>query len=78
MYTELVVIYILLAVFAILHILTIFLLFNLLKNKNKAKADTDTKASYIDVDGIGVAFCKKCNVGFDAKYNECPKCGSPR
>ena len=80
MYSQLIAVFIILGVFAVLHIVSFILIINILKSRKNSRihGGSENKTELNDIEGVGVVFCKKCKIGFDSKYNVCPKCGSPR
>ena len=85
MYTEFLIIYIMLGVLILLAIIGIVLLIAVLK-----KAGSGTNRSRYQAQppmyqqmnpgtaAGGVAFCKNCGSQFNASLRVCPRCGSPR
>lgn len=75
MYSQIIVIFIILGVFTVLHAVTLALVFSLFK-KIKKRNSSGTLNSFSDNEKIGIVFCKECKAGYDAKLGVCPNCGS--
>lgn len=91
MYTQIIIIFVILGIFAVLHAVTIAMILKLRKEgteqSNKCgKIDNAVRSSnkgynkkpYSDNSGAGIVFCKNCSAPFSAKYGVCPKCGTPK
>ncbi len=78
MYGQLIAIFVILGIFAFLHIVTLILIIYMLKSGFHKSSNPVNDDKPNDVEGVGVVFCKKCKTGFDSKYTICPKCGMPR
>ncbi|MBR5278289.1 MAG: hypothetical protein IKU23_03385 [Clostridia bacterium] len=82
MYTEFIIIYVLLAILAVLLIGVLVLQIILLKKSSGSNSATyrgagNNIASAQTQEG-GIAFCRRCATRFDATSRICPKCGTPR
>lgn len=87
MYTEFIIIYVLLAIVAILLVGVLVLQILLLKKGGAYNPGTYRMNSGINAGGAapvqqqqegGIAFCRRCATRFDAAARICPKCGTPR
>ncbi len=84
MYTEFIIIYVLLALLAVLLIGVLVLQILLLKKGSgsnpaayRGAVNVNNGASAQPQEG-GIAFCRRCATRFDAASRVCPKCGTPR
>lgn len=85
-YTQLIIIFVILGIFAVIHTITLILLVKMLRNTG-GKSDsvshgemnvTDYGSSK-DKSGnseSGIVICRKCGNPYMAKYVICPKCGN--
>lgn len=88
MYTQLIIIFIVLGIFAVLHGITLAMLLKLRQGGvGSEKHSEPTKSAapkpikkmpYSMNQEPAIVFCKKCSAPFSSKYGVCPKCGTPR
>lgn len=85
MYVQLIIIFIVLAIFAVLHIVTLGMLIKMKKNKPNTnnysvpKSNTEQKVNIITPSQVNsTVTCRKCQNKFDVNYSVCPKCGTIR
>lgn len=93
MYTEFIIIYILLGILLLLGIATFIFAFLAFKKSNSSfsgkpiistqstnnfeQVNTQSGTTVVPASG-NIVFCKKCAAEFDASARCCPKCGTPR
>ena len=84
MYTEFLIIYIMLGVLILLMIVAVILLIAVLKktgsnsSRNRYQQQMPTYQQGAQNSAGGVAFCKNCGSQFNASLRVCPRCGTPR
>lgn len=88
MYTQLIIIFVVLGIFAVLHIITLAMLLKFRQGGiGSEKPSEPTKSAvpkpikktpYSINQEPAIVFCKKCSAPFSSKYGVCPKCGMPR
>ena len=82
MYTEFLIIYIILGILTLLGIAILILLIKFIKNDQGTYVPKNNSYTpNINVSSMpagNVVFCKKCAAQFDSSQRICPRCGTPR
>lgn len=90
MYTEFIIIFILLGIVTVVSILNLVLLILIKKDGDGSNKMSSAPFQYLNnymnqnmgqgqVQGTGsVVFCRNCATQYDATMTRCPKCGTPR
>lgn len=87
-YIQLIIVFIILGFFAVLHIITLLLIEKIIKNResffksdpldNRKQLNRQNKEEPAKKHEQSVVICKKCSTPYMAKYGICPKCGAKR
>lgn len=77
MYEQLIIIFILLGIFTVLHTIAFVMIFKIKRSDDSSPKAYSKQDRQIKSHASGVVLCRNCLAKYGAQNEVCPKCGTP-